>query len=194
MRHSIKATGAVTLAVALLLGGAATLAAWEDSATAQDTEGFTFGHIEVDGTDFSAWKHAREEGYDTTEDWVDLPVTYAVPGDVIYTTATFQVTGEGDHLAVKAEATDITLEVLDDFEDYITLEATDVVIDGATGGVFSLADGETADVTVTVTATISPDLPNVAGDAPGTATMRAVVNVGSVTVTFSDVHYLPAAP
>lgn len=97
MNRSTKGALAASAAGALLLGGAGSLAYWNDSGTANGGS-ITSGTLALsDGTCDASWVYAS--GSDAGQ-----PVTLIVPGDSVTKTCSFSVSATGDHLSATLSA------------------------------------------------------------------------------------------
>jgi len=147
MNSLTKATIATAAGVALFLGGAGSLALWNDSANLGATSAISDGMLTIDAN--GSW--------DSTG-----PVSW-VPGDSITYTATVDLVAKGDNLRseLSIDPTSITGDA-----DLLSVLDVDMAINNVTGGTLTetntgsrvyavaadSADGAmTADVTVTVT-------------------------------------------
>lgn len=97
MNKLIKGSIAGAAGIALLLGGAGTLAYWNDSATLASAGTVSSGELDIAST--------------TTGAWTGLPANTSianfkmVPGDSITYTETFTVTATGDNIKAELTAT-----------------------------------------------------------------------------------------
>ncbi|WP_300641265.1 alternate-type signal peptide domain-containing protein [Nocardioides sp.] len=92
MRNSIKAALAATTGAALLLGGAGSLAYWQDVET-ETGDTVTTGVLDVTAPDC-------EDGWvDETADLVDFSNYLVVPGEVFTQQCTFTFAATGDNLS-----------------------------------------------------------------------------------------------
>lgn len=157
MNKLVKGSVAAATGIVLLMGGAGSLALWNDSA---DLVGGTVatGELNIVSNGDGAWT-------DNIALWV--------PGDTDTYTETFTIEAAGDNLSAELEATYSAVAVQG-----VTADAT-VTIPGETAvaGVFTLAPG-TYVATVTVTAEF---------DATGTDDQNASVPLGDVAVTLTQV-------
>lgn len=87
MKKTTKGSLAAGAAAVLLLGGASTLAFWNDTATVNGGT-LSSGSIELGAVTCAGWKH--------TED--DSAVTKIVPGDNVYQECATNLTLVGDHI------------------------------------------------------------------------------------------------
>lgn len=159
MNKLVKGSVAVAAGIALLMGGAGSLALWNDSAT------ITTGTVSTG--ELSLTSNADGE-------W-DTEIDLWVPGDTATYTETFEVVAAGDNIAAQ-----ITAAYTGVATNGITSSAT-VAVTGLTEtspGVYSLSEG-TYEVTVTV---------EVSFDATGTNHQNVANHaLGDVTVTLSQV-------
>jgi len=157
MNKLVKGSIAAAAGITLLMGGAGSLALWNDSADLTGGSVST-GELNIISNGDGAWT-------DNIALWV--------PGDEDTYTETFTIEAAGDNLSFELAA-DYTAVGANG----VTADAT-VTIPGATavGGVFTL-DAGTYVATVTVDA---------AFDATGTANQTVTVPLGDVEVTLTQV-------
>jgi alternate signal-mediated exported protein len=146
MNRSTKGALAASAAGALLLGGAGSLAYWNDTGTA-DGGSITSGTLGLaDGTCDPNWVYASGTDAGT-------PVTLIVPGDSVTKSCTFIVTATGQHLSATLTAPATLTYTTDTSPTTLTLDtAATYDVDGvATTTVTSANDGKfvTADFVVT---------------------------------------------
>ena len=98
MNKFTKASIATGVGIALLLGGAGTLAYWNDSAIT-DAGTITAGTLTIDSEGDGAWFETSDLN---TE--IDADVFLVVPGDSLTYVETFQVGATGDNLQASVSA------------------------------------------------------------------------------------------
>jgi alternate signal-mediated exported protein len=179
MNKLVKAAIAGAAGVALLLGGAGTLASWNDS------ENITGGTITA-GTLTIAPVANSSNGWSNGLGAIDIASYRIVPGDQLTYTSTFTVTAQGDRLTA-----DVTLDALSITPDD-ALDPADVAlagtltksaaftIDGVTTSTITVSEGTQ---TVVVTATIS--FPNGAAGAEN-ATKTGAVDLANFAISVSQ--------
>ncbi|MGW9627519.1 alternate-type signal peptide domain-containing protein [Microbacterium sp. NPDC055521] len=99
MNKTTKGTIAVAAAIALLMGGAGTLAYWQDSATAAAAT-ITTGKLDVEIPKGCEWKVTNSGASATINKIADFRM---VPGDTVTCTVGFSTLATGDNLQAKAE-------------------------------------------------------------------------------------------
>lgn len=167
MNKLTKAGIATAAGIALLMGGAGTLAFWNDGAGLGGGT-VTAGHLNLTSAGDGAW---------------DEDLDFIVPGDTVTYTETLTLSAVGDNLSFELNA---DLDDLDTF-DAITVTPTFVVTDGTTaqnitpGTAVSLAEGDyTVEVTVVV------EFPW-GTDAPGNEDEDAQIVLGDIRITATQV-------
>jgi len=156
MNKFTKASIATGAGIVLLLGGAGTLAYWNDSAalTAGSTT-ITAGTLTVTAGEESSWTVASFNG----TDW-NAPATIAdigdfrmVPGDKVTFTTTADIVAEGDNLKarVSLDGGSLTGDLASLLVKEITVTGSNITATG-TAGVYAVATG-TTEATITVTLT-----------------------------------------
>lgn len=163
MNKLTKATIAGATGIALLLGGAGSLAYW--NATTSFTAGtITAGTLEIT-PGAGSW---------------DRDIAHVVPGDSLVYTKTFEITAVGDRIAAEVSTN------IDSITNGITgasatttfaLEDSDSAPVTKSGGVYSIQEG-----VYTLTATIEVDFPSAA-----TAGQDGVLDLNNVSVTVQQV-------
>lgn len=167
MNKLTKAGIATAAGIALLMGGAGTLAFWNDGAGLGGGT-VTAGHLTLVSAGDGAW---------------DEELDFIVPGDTVTYTETLTLSAVGDNLSFELDA---DIDALDTF-DAITVTPTFVVTDGTTpqtvtpGTAVSLAEGE-----YTVQVTVVVDFPWGTGT-PGDEDADAEVVLGDIRVTATQV-------
>ena len=136
MNRTTKGALAAGAAGVLLLGGAGTLAYWNDEAPVEA------GQVEAGSLDLSDVTCGAE--------WLEggQPVAKIVPGDVVTKTCTGTLSLEGDHIAATVTLDDASVAAAE------TAFNNEVVIDAALTAPSAVvtAEGDT-DVTITITVT-----------------------------------------
>ncbi len=99
MNKTTKGTIAIAAAAALLLGGAGSLAYWQESANVASANIAT-GQLHVT-TQTGAWA-VKKQGASTFAPIANIATFKMVPGDVVTYTVPFTTTAEGDNLAANA--------------------------------------------------------------------------------------------
>jgi len=179
------AKGAVAggIGVALLLGGAGTLAYWTDSANVGGATTIAAGNLKVATSGTASWSVTN---HGTTTAVADIASYTMVPGDELTFTQPVTITAVGTNLKAKATLGTgaITPLVTGDTEDEALATAlgssADVEIDGA-----AELDNITATGTYDVTATISWDF-GAAGE--GNTARLGKVNLSNFNVTVTQVQ------
>lgn len=99
MNKTTKGTIAVAAAIALLMGGAGTLAYWQDSATVGAAT-ITTGKLDVQIPKGCEWTVTNKGATTSIPKIADFRM---VPGDTVTCTVDFRTIAEGDNLQAKAE-------------------------------------------------------------------------------------------
>lgn len=143
MNKAVKGALAGGAAVALLLGGAGTLAYWtaDDTVAADD---ITTGKLTLANGECTDWEYAAgKAGAGTT-------VVKAVPGDVVTSTCSYAVDAEGDNLVAGIDVSEVAdLSTAGGGTVTATVDAT-YTVDGATATTVTEND-ESVVVTLVVT-------------------------------------------
>lgn len=157
MNKLVKASVASAAGIALLMGGAGSLALWNDAATVTSGSVST-GELSLTSNGDGAW---------------DTGIALWVPGDTDTYTETFEIVASGDNIAAELEAAYTGVA-----SNGITSTST-ITIPGETavGGVFTLSAG-----TYTVTVEVEVDF-----DATGTTDQNETHSLGDVSVTLQQV-------
>lgn len=149
MNKLAKSALAVTAGIALLMGGAGTLAFWNDTIDAGTTGSISAGTLSLSNATAGTWT----DQYGAT---IDLATFRAVPGDVLTYNTTVDVTAIGDNLTgtigigtasispATAGAADTELAAL------LTDSATFTVNGSAVNTFTATATPQAVDVTVTI--------------------------------------------
>ncbi|GAA3531503.1 hypothetical protein GCM10022234_30810 [Aeromicrobium panaciterrae] len=173
MNRSTKGAVAAAAAGILLLGGAGSLAFWNDSVNLPGGT-FTAGELKLTGLECSDWS------LDTAEDDPGIVVdadTLFVPGDVITQTCTADITATGDHLRATVGVTGA--EIDPDAAPYVTVTAN-ATIDGdpAPAEITEANDGDVLEMTVTATFNASS----------GNETQGESVDLSDYVVALEQIH------
>lgn len=182
MNKLTKAAIAGAAGIALLLGGAGSLAYWNSSASLTGAT-ITAGELTITANNDGAWSDA------------DGPITIAdfraVPGDVLTYTATFDVTAVGDNLTATVALTgDSIVGVVEvpaapenaQLASLLT-KSTVVKVGGVETNVVNASAGtQTVAVSVEITWPIGTDL---TGD---NEAMNGVVDLSGMTITLTQDH------
>lgn len=99
MNKLLKGSIAGAAGIALLLGGAGTLAYWNDSATLTNAGTITAGKLVITDAGTGVWT-------DQDADIVDLASYVIVPGDVLTFKQTLEIEATGDNLVATVGLTD----------------------------------------------------------------------------------------
>ena len=173
MNKLIKGSIAGAAGIALLLGGAGTLAFWNDSAVLGNVGTVTAGTLDVTaGT--GAW----------TTNGVAGKATLIVPGDVLVYTETLTLSATGDNLKYKMSDNVASIVAAGGITG-ATVTPAIVVKNGTTtvtpaaGGIYTAAQGSN-NVTVTVTV----NFPNTVNGLDG---QGQSINFGTAAVTVTQV-------
>ncbi|WP_315097796.1 alternate-type signal peptide domain-containing protein [uncultured Cellulomonas sp.] len=198
MRKTTKGAIAVGVGVALLLGGAGTMAAWRVSAGVGAGTSVTSGKLAVvakaDATGAPVWSWtnpATTPAYSPT-------TTRIVPGDSVTRTQVFTVTARGDHLTFTG-ALDVAPAVTGDptlvaklaagTTTTITVVGTPTGVTGSGTSTISVASGSaaTADLVfdVRVTSTVAWPIGTAGSDAADT--MNQTVNLAAANLLLTQV-------
>ncbi|WP_300404753.1 alternate-type signal peptide domain-containing protein [uncultured Nocardioides sp.] len=97
MRNSIKAALAATAGAGLLLGGAGSLAYWNDATEVQPDTTLTSGTLDLGAPTCASWKLDDDSDFTPASDTI-------VPGDSLTRTCQFQISATGDHLTAQLSA------------------------------------------------------------------------------------------
>ena len=166
----IKGTAAIAVGAALLLGGGGTLAAWNDSVTANPGT-IIAGNLDLTAIENTGvWKAGTVDVTAAIKDG-----TYkVVPGDVLTFTQTLDVKLEGNNMAATIEANNIS-PITNEFGSTVRVSRPELKVNGLT-----VADLTTSQ-TVVASITFAFD-PNTSGQ---TAT-KAHYDFGNVGFTLSQ--------
>ncbi|HNP14842.1 MAG: alternate-type signal peptide domain-containing protein [Cryobacterium sp.] len=177
MNKLTKSAIAGAAGIALLLGGAGSLAYWNDSASLTGGT-ITAGELTITANGTGTWKDSN----DTT---ISLASFHAVPGDVLTYTANFDVSAVGDNLsatvaltgdsiaAASAAGADVKLASL------LTKSAV-LKVNGVATTTVSPAAG-----TQTITVSVSITWPN-GTTADDNAAMNGAVDLSNMTITLTQ--------
>lgn len=167
MNKFAKGALAGGLGIALLLGGGATLAYWNDDA-AVSGQSVTSGHLQITPVvGSSQWSVAFNGG--TAKDIADITAFNMVPGDLVTYTADFEIDAEGDNLLIDATTGAAALTGDAALISRLAVD-TEISLNGgaAAAGPVRVVDGNTITVVVTIDwpfgDSTSPALDNLAMD------------------------------
>ena len=177
MKKLTKAAIAGAAGIALLLGGAGTLAYWNADATAAGGT-ITAGELTIVPVGAGAWTDAN--GPITIADF------RAVPGDVLTYTATFDVTAVGDNLTATAALTGDSIAAASASPEDVALagllqDSATFTIDGATTTTLTALPG-TQQVEVNVTI----EWPFDGAPVDDNAAMNGAVSLDDMTITLTQ--------
>lgn len=189
MRKTTKGAIAVGAGVALLLGGAGTMALWNDSVGMQNATTVTAGNLDIE----AKTPTGQTWTWGTPAVTFDPASSKIVPGDVVTYTQVFSVTAQGDHL--KAAAAVTGLDLTGDLKTAVPTLATTTTLSyavtagtgtaavtgGGSGIDFTANSGVTSyDVTVVVTITFPSATTGQAGTTLSADLSAATVTLGQV--------------
>ncbi|QAV70273.1 alternate-type signal peptide domain-containing protein [Salinibacterium sp. UTAS2018] len=178
MNKLVKGSIAGAAGIALLLGGAGTLASWNASATVASESAITAGTLNIKAADAGVWVFNNEK--------VDLKDIKIVPGDKLTYTSTFEVTATGDNLKATADIGKASISALNFESDADVNLATKL----ETSAAFTV-NGKATDAIVTnqgtqkVVVTVTITFPN-EGAGDENKAMTGSVNLNDFTVTLSQ--------
>ncbi|HWJ65424.1 MAG TPA: alternate-type signal peptide domain-containing protein [Nocardioides sp.] len=188
MKKSTKGALAAGTAVALLAGGAGTLAYWNDT-TAVDGGDITTGHLRIsDAETCSGW--TLDTGEVTAGEAFDPATDRLVPGDVISRSCDVLLEASGNHLRATVTATPGASTSLFTATPGLVLAVSEVAA-SPDGGVTAFAalspqevteanDGDTLRITMTVTFSASAQDP---------ATTQDITSaLADIALTVTQVH------
>lgn len=180
MNKLTKAAIAGAAGIALLLGGAGSLAYWNDSASLAGAS-INAGTLVIEANGDGAWS-------DTDGVIADIADFLAVPGDKLTYTAAFNITATGDNLSAKVALDGGSIVPADNENDadnaLAALLGKSVVIkvnDVTTFNVAPAVGPQTVEVSVTITWPLG-------GDGVGNDAMNGKVNLNGMTVTLTQDH------
>jgi len=178
MKKSTKGALAAGTAAVLLLGGAGTLAYWNDSETVTGTT-IGSGRLDLQVVSCDDWQLDGTGGTGG-----DLGSREIVPGDSLTKTCTYTLTAEGDHLEATLDVSTPTWT--GDLADDVTTGATFTVgVDPVTPGTpYVFEDGSPQ----TVTAAFTVDFPFGTGVDNTSQNVTAALADVTLTVTQTDSH------
>ena len=184
MHSNIKAAFAATTAAVLLLGGAGTLASWNDSASV-DGGAIKSGKLSLtqeSGQTCTAWAMDAAGGSGAF-----VPgTTLVVPGDVITRTCTYTVNATGEHLAANIGLANPSFDETNDLVSALDATAT-YTRDPGTGAVpladdaviTDANDGDVLSAAVSVTFDAST---------AGTTAQEMTATLDALTVSLTQSH------
>ncbi len=176
MNNLTKAAIAGAAGIALLLGGAGSLAFWNDS-TGMGGASITAGTLTISSNTDGAWTNDGNP--------VDLATFRAVPGDELVFTATFNVTATGDNLSATVGITGDSIVAAsaggaDTALAGLLTESASFLVDGvSTTTVVGAAGTQVVTVSVTVT---WPDGTSAADN----AAKNGAVDLTAMTITLTQ--------
>jgi len=186
MNKSTKGALAAAAAGTLLLGGAGSLAFWNDTTNVSGTS-VSSGHLKLVNSTCESASWILDEGAGAPHE-----ATYGsqllVPGDTLTKTCTIDVDAAGDHLAAtfKADATS-TDPASNALLDELQIGATYAVNAGAPGNgqsAVAIADGDQ----ITVKLSVTWPYGSLDNDSNVSGGLTAALNDITVTATQSDNH------
>lgn len=184
MNKLTKASIATGAGIVLLLGGAGTLAFWNDSATT-DAGTITAGTLTIDSNDDGQWKDVSADVAGNPTD-IDSATFLAVPGDTLTYTETFEVGATGDNL--KANVTinpgSITSGA---WADELTVTSSTTIAGSPVTSITSSNDGDTVTVTVTLAFAFDGDVVT-GGTQVNNLSQGAVVDLSALAITLTQVR------
>ncbi|MFC4224501.1 alternate-type signal peptide domain-containing protein [Lysinibacter cavernae] len=150
MNKLTKSTLAVTTGIALLMGGAGTLAFWNDTIDAGSTGSITAGTLSLSNSSAGTWTDQNGQG-------IDIANFRAVPGDTLTYNTTVDVAAIGDNLTGTIEIgtasiAPATAGVSDTELAALLTDSATFTVNGSAGSTFT-ATGTPQSVGVTVTIT-----------------------------------------
>ncbi|AIY03643.1 hypothetical protein ART_4044 [Arthrobacter sp. PAMC 25486] len=171
MKKVTKAAVAAGAAAALMLGGAGSLALWNDSKTV-DAGTITTGHLKMT-SDTGKWTDAANAVFDPITDHI-------VPGDTLTFNQTVTIEADGKNLKGKLTVPELSEDLANLPED-TTVNLTVVPPAGVTltEGAYSFDGPGTYAVPVSITI-VFPEAAE--------ATMNHAINVGSLALTLEQVR------
>lgn len=175
MRKSTKAALAIGTGVALLLGGAGTLATWNGSAQLGSNAKVDSGNLTIAAATPAVWAWKDASPFNPVTDRL-------VPGDEVSFTKTFDVTATGNHLAASIDITGGALDA-----GYLTATKAVTLPSGVTGsGPYTFAASNSA-TPRTFTITVKYTLTFPLGAAGDNTTQNKSVNLTDAAVTVTQV-------
>ncbi|MEZ0448101.1 alternate-type signal peptide domain-containing protein [Cellulomonas sp. ICMP 17802] len=181
MRKTTKGAIAVGAGVALLLGGAGTMAYWNTSTTLGTNASITSGSLTATPTGAASWKWADATAFAPATDVI-------VPGDVVSVTRTFTVAAKGNHLKADvvlsggALGTGSPLTVASTFTNTAPTAPATVVANGTNFTVST--GGSNASTTFTFTVTYTITFPS---STTGTTFQTGNVSLADATITVTQI-------
>ncbi len=169
MNKLLKGSIAGAAGIALLLGGAGTLAYWNSSATLSNTT-ITSGQLHVAAT--GSWD-------ETIVNWV--------PGDKATYTGNVTVTATGDNLKATLELVEDSLVFTGDLADALDVDfaITGALPAGVTGSAGSYAIAANAADTLVLPVTVTVELPY--GGAVDNSSQSGSANLGGISFALTQV-------
>src|SRR5690554_6921931 len=180
MNKLVKGSIAGAAGIALLLGGAGTLAYWNDSATLSGAGTVTAGVLDISVDEAGAWT-AEYESATANLTSAQMANYRIVPGDKLVYTESFTVTATGNNLSFKLDET-VTDAVTSSINGANVTSTFDVTLGAATITDFTDLSVGTYIVDATITVDFPFDAPNVTsqvGNAP--------LNLSNASVTVTQI-------
>lgn len=198
MNKLVKGSIAGAAGIALLLGGAGTLATWNSSAAVTSAAtGITAGTLELtptSGVSTDGWKAVNPNAPGTPSTSINISTFKIVPGDVLTFTKTFDVAAVGNNLtataalgtgaitAASAAATGGPLAQDTALATTLTNNASFAfTVDGSTSPTVT-ANSNTKKIVVTVTLTYPKGAATVGNDSK-----LGAVNLGAFAITLTQI-------
>lgn len=176
MNKLTKSAIAGAAGIALLLGGAGSLAYWNDSASLSGGT-ITAGELTIAASGTPSWSDVNGP--------ITLGSFHAVPGDVLTYTATFNVTAVGDNLSATVALTGDSIAAASSAGADVKLasllkKSAVIKVGGVTTSTVSPAAG-----TQTVTVSVSITWPN-GTPANDNVAMNGAVDLSAMTITLTQ--------
>lgn len=155
MNKLVKGSIAGAAGIALLLGGAGTLATWNSSVTVASPGSIAAGTLDIAAVD------GDNDGWTLSGSIADAAATPSaftiVPGDDVTYTKSFEITATGDNLAATVELGDFAIVPVDENDDadveladLLTASATFTVDTNDTASIVASTGVQTVVVSVTI--------------------------------------------
>lgn len=169
MNKLIKGSIAGAAGIALLLGGAGTLAVWNSSTTLDSAGAITAGTLEITGTNGGGW---------------DQNLDLIVPGDTLTYSETLTLSATGDNLEFAVSDNVASLVSASTFSNADVTSTVTVKLDGATVTPNASGNYDAAAGAYTIDVSIVVDFPETT---TGTTDQGAVLNLAAAAVTVTQV-------
>jgi len=184
MNKITKASIAAGAGIVLLLGGAGTLAYWNDSATT-DAGSITAGTLTIDSNGDGQWQDVSSDISGNPTD-IDADTFLVVPGDTLTYTETFEVGATGDNL--KADVTINPSSITSgDWADELTVTSSTRIGGVPVTSITSSDDGATVTVTVTLAFAFDGDVAT-GGTQVNNQSQGEVVDLSALAITLTQVR------